>query len=336
MTEAPRVVGPGLGTVGVPAHLTLVSTRKTPVPRGLRCDHGAGSRRADRFGTGAAVRRSMFVMTVAAGLLVTGCGSDGKDPVEPTTSIVEQTSDQPTTTSDVISGMFDIGAGRELHLECIGTGSPTILLEAGDESSVDQWSLVAPGLETQTRTCAYDRAGNGRSVDATGCRGLDDLLGDLEALLRVAAIDGPYLLVGTSGGGYLMAGLAARRPADVVGLVLVETPKAITILPPEVAAEISCDAATNVEHRDYYAVEHAVWDTREQIGDFPMTIISNDYGPNPPPGDEATNVPDQRGWLVLSPNSKQVVVTSGHDVPFNEPDLVVEEIIAVLDAARAG
>ena len=79
-----------------------------------------------------------------------------------------------------------------------------------------------------------------------------------------------------------------------------------------------------------------MWDTREQIGDFPMTIISNDYGPNPPPGDEATNVPDQRGWLVLSPNSKQVVVTSGHDVPFNEPDLVVEEIIAVLDAARAG
>jgi len=39
---------------------------------------------------------------------------------------------------------------------------------------------------------------------------------------------------------------------------------------------------------------------------------------------------------LSSPNSKQVVVTSGHDVPFNEPDLVVEEIIAVLDAARAG
>ena len=232
MTEAPRVVGPGLDTVRVPAHLTLVSTRKTPVPRGLRCDHGGGSRRAARFGTGSAVRRSIFVMTVAAGLLVTGCGSDPQDPVEPTTSIGEQISDPPTTTGDVISGMFDIGAGRELHLECIGTGSPTILLEAGDESSVDQWSLVAPGLETQTRTCAYDRAGNGRSVDATGCRGLDDLLGDLEALLRVAAIDGPHLLVGTSGGGYLMAGLAARRPADIVGLVLVETPKAITILPP--------------------------------------------------------------------------------------------------------
>jgi len=47
-------------------------------------------------------------------------------------------------------------------------------------------------------------------------------------------------------------------------------------------------------------------DAREQIGDFPMTIISNDYGPSSPPGDEATNVPDQRGWLVLSPDWKQV------------------------------
>ncbi len=65
-----------------------------------------------------------------------------------------------------------------------------------------------------------------------------------------------------------------------------------------------------------------------------MTIISNDYGPSSPPGDEATNVPDQRGWLVLSPNWKQVVVTSGHSVAENEPDLVVEEIL-VLDAARA-
>ena len=61
-----------------------------------------------------------------------------------------------------------------------------------------------------------------------------------------------------------------------------------------------------MERRDYYAVEHAGWDAREQIGDFPMTIISNDYGPSSPPGDEATNVPDQRGWLVLSPDWKQV------------------------------
>jgi hypothetical protein len=188
----------------------------------------------------------------------------------------------------------------------------------------------------ETRTCDYDRAGIGRSAEATGCRDVVDLLDDIEALLAAAGLAGPYVLVGTSGGGYLMAGLAARRAAEVAGLMLVETPKAITVstLPPEVVEQIACDSPTNIERRDYIAVDHAVWDARSEIGDFPMTIITNDYGPDAPPGDEQTNVADQQGWLVLSPNSKQVAVTSGHDVVGNESALVIDEILAVLAAAR--
>ena len=246
-------------------------------------------------------------------------------------------SPRPATTPDpnAIAGFFDIGGGRSLYLTCTGSGSPTIFLENGDESDISQWRLVAPALERETRTCAYERAGVGRSTPATGCRQLDDILGDLEALLKAAGVKGPFVLVGTSGGGFLMSAFAARHPDEVAGLVLVETPKAITILSPELKALIACDAPTNIERRDYVAVEHAVWDHVKRIGDFPMTIISNDYGAAAPPNDDAqTNVPDQRGWLVISPNSKQIVVTSGHDVPGNEPDLVIREILSVLEAAR--
>ncbi|HUE97079.1 MAG TPA: alpha/beta hydrolase, partial [Longimicrobiaceae bacterium] len=136
-------------------------------------------------------------------------------------------------------------------MQCTGTGSPTILLEAGDNSSgVVGWGWVMPGLITETRTCTYDRAGLGQSSAASGCRQLDDLLGDLEALLGAASIDGPYVLVGTSGGGFLMAGFAARYPEDVAGMVLVETPKALTAeLYPEILPVIACDAPDNIEHR---------------------------------------------------------------------------------------
>jgi hypothetical protein len=282
-----------------------------------------------------AVAKLMRAAALAVAVLVTGCGSDSRAGAPASNSTGEHTTSTPTTDPSVISQAFDIGGGRHLFLECNGTGSPTILLEAGDEENTFEWSHVAPKLESQTRTCAYDRAGTGASVAATGCRELDDLLGDLERLLRVAGVKGPYLLAGHSGGGFLMAGFAARHPADVAGLVLVETPKAITILPPEVAADIKCGAPQNIEHRDHVAVEHAVWDARKRIGDFPMTVISYDWGAQAPPvGDERTNVEDQRGWLVLSPNSKQVVITSGHDVPNNEPDLVVREIRAVLAAAQ--
>ena len=283
---------------------------------------------------------STAARAVVIAALVLGSGSVAADrssmAAGSVTTVAGASPASSSAPGDDVAESFEIGEGRTLYLECSGEGSPLILLEAGDESGVDEWFPVFESLAAETRTCAYDRAGIGRSAEATGCRGVDELLGDLEALLSVAGLAGPYLLVGASGGGYLMAEMAARHPADVAGLVLLETPKAITVstLPPEVVEQIACDSATNIEHRDYVAVEHDVWDARSQIGDFPMTIVSNDYGPEAPPGDEHTNVADQQGWLVLSPNSKQIVVTSGHDVVWNESELVIDEILAVLAAAR--
>lgn len=123
--------------------------------------------------------------------------------------------------------------------------------------------------------------------------------------------------------------MAARHADQTAGLVLVETPRAIVDVAPDVAPLLACDAPTNVERRDYVAVEHAVWDDKAEIGDFPVVVIS-DGSENP------TNVETQKGWLVLSPNAEQVVVDSGHDVPVNEPDLVVRTILGVVDVTRAG
>jgi pimeloyl-ACP methyl ester carboxylesterase len=281
------------------------------------------------------------VLVLSTVLAVAACSSSGGDDAAPAPETEPSTTTTPAVTSttvagDVIDERFDIGGGQELYLECQGEGSPTILLEAGDESGREDWASVMPSLVTETRTCAYDRAGTGDSDAATGCRQLDDLLDDTAALLDAAHIDGPFILVGASGGGYLSAGLAARRPADVAGLVFAEVPEAIVLADasPEVLDAVVCDAPSNVERRDYAAVEHAVWDNRQEIGDFPVVVISNDYGPDAADPGERTNAQAQRGWLVLSPNSHQVIVTSGHDVPINEPDLVVDEILGVLEDAR--
>ena len=281
--------------------------------------------------------RRLLPIGAAVLLLVAGCASVSPTLSPRSSDPAAEATSSPTPTPDLnqVSGTFDIGDGRELYLRCSGTGSPTILLEAGDESGVSAWTFVIPGLMAETQTCAYDRAGIGQSDSATGCRGLGELLGDLEALLAAAEIDGPYVLVGASGGGFLMAGFASRHPEDVAGLVLVETPKALTAESyPDIVPLIACDAPSNIERRDYLAVEHAVWDNRAEIGDFPMSIISYDYGDRAPGPDEETNVEDQRGWLVLSPNSTQTVVTTGHDVANNEPQLVIDQILAVLEAAR--
>ena len=266
-------------------------------------------------------------------LVVAACGDSDNATSSAGTS---KPTPPPSTIGQEFSGLVDIGGGRKLFAECTGSGEPTVLLESGDESDHANWRLVVLGLPKQVRTCTYDRFGNGLSDPATGCRHMKELRGDLEALLRALGEDGPYLLVGTSGGGFLMAGFAYAHPDDVLGMVLVETPRALIPeqAPETLLAELKCDSPENQERRDYVDIEHEAWSQRHKIGNIPMTVISNDYGNNYSNEEERTNVAAQKGWLVLSPQARQVLVTSGHNVPENEPDLVQREILRVLKAAR--
>jgi hypothetical protein len=239
-----------------------------------------------------------------------------------------------TATPEVLEGAFEVADGRELYLVCRGEGSPTVILEAGDESGREEWARVEPEVSAVTRTCAYDRGGIGRSDPISGCRQLPDLTADLAQLLEAAQVPGPYVLVAGSGGGYIAAGFAAEHREDVAGIVFAEVPKAFLNAPPDVVEVTSCDNPDNIEHRDYLQVEADAWNNRAEIGDIPVTIISNAYGPDAEPG-EAANVVDQQGWLILSPLATQVIVESGHDVANNEWELVIEEIVKVIEAARS-
>jgi pimeloyl-ACP methyl ester carboxylesterase len=231
-------------------------------------------------------------------------------------------------------GRFDIGNGQHLYVRCEGEGSPTIILEAGDES-VSDWGSFEDGLAARTRTCAYDRLGLGQSDLARGCRELPDLVGDLERLLSAAAIEPPYLLVGGSGGGYIAVGFAVEHKPDIAGIVTIDTFQPYIDPPPDLVAETSCARPGNVEHRDFLLVEKQAWAIREEIGDIPVTIMSVEYtGSNEI--NEKLNVKGQQGWLVLSPRAEQLIMRTSHLVLQDDPDLVIREILKVLAAANGG
>ncbi len=113
--------------------------------------------------------------------------------------------------------------GHRMHLRCSGTGSPTVVLEpgAGDMASTMAW--IAPAVARDTRVCVYDRPGRGWSdpVDTPqdGIRVADDL----HTLLHNAHVPGPYVLAGHSFGGLYVLAYAAHYPADVVGMVLIDS-----------------------------------------------------------------------------------------------------------------
>lgn len=284
------------------------------------------------------MRRSIAIVCVAS--VLAGCAGVGTDSSAPVTSprasrTPAVPSASPSGASDVLSAEFEVADGRKLHVVCEGQGSPTVILEAGDGSGTEEWTRVQPQLAAVTRTCAYDRGGVGLSDPATGCRQLEDLTADLEDLLQAASIGPPYVLVAGSGGGFIASGFAQRHAGDIAGVVFLDVPMAFLDPPPEVVEETACDHPQNRERRDYLQVEADAWESRGEIGEIPVTIISNDSGSDAPP-EEQGNVEAQQGWLVLSPRAEQVVIDSGHDVAANDPELVVAEVTEAIEAARFG
>ena len=100
---------------------------------------------------------------------------------------------------------------------CVGSGSPTVVLEAGFGADTFTWRDVQPQLGRTTRTCAYDRAGTGNSVAPPGVRDARDEIADLRQLLARARIDPPYVLVGHSYGGVLARVFAHLHPTETAG-----------------------------------------------------------------------------------------------------------------------
>jgi pimeloyl-ACP methyl ester carboxylesterase len=117
--------------------------------------------------------------------------------------------------------LVDVG-GYRLHIQCVGTGSPTVVLDAGLSGSSLDWSLVQPELGRTTRVCAYDRAGMGWSDPGPQPRTPRQIAGELHTLLTNAGIVGPYVLVGHSLGGKNVRLFAQQHSQEIAGMVLVD------------------------------------------------------------------------------------------------------------------
>jgi pimeloyl-ACP methyl ester carboxylesterase len=167
--------------------------------------------------------------------LVNGCGRSAAEPAAP-------------------SGLFDIGDGRKLFLECQGAGGPTVFIIPGKGSYAEVWNVVIPPddpirsspydlieqakpahspdavqptVAKTTQVCAYDRPntrpdGVDLSTPAPQPHSVQQDVDDLVALLAAADLPGPLVVVAHSYGGLVADLLARTHPELIAGLVMVD------------------------------------------------------------------------------------------------------------------
>jgi pimeloyl-ACP methyl ester carboxylesterase len=169
---------------------------------------------------------------------------------------------RPATARGDVTGLVDVGGGRELFVECRGSGSPTVVLISGKGTDAADWMQIAdpadpalhspnddvgaglvkqvpsddavlPSVARFTRVCAYDRpdtrlTGADRSTPrAHQPHTLVQDVRDLHALLGALDEAGPSVLVPHSYGGWIAELYARTYPKRIGGLVMVDAATAL-------------------------------------------------------------------------------------------------------------
>ncbi len=235
--------------------------------------------------------------------------------------------------------MVDIG-GYSLAIACQGSGSPTIVTEAGyDSAGLDTWVALMSGFAKSSRVCAYDRAGTGMSDPRTRTHGVTSATQaeELHMLLQRAGIEGPYVLVAHSYGGFVARLFAAAYRQEVTGMVLIES---------------SQEEDVPAYDRYYHGGPEADWIDGGTKLDIPSTAdllhtTARDYGDIPLLVIQAHRYDDVLSEALWRRTQADLATLSadgmlirsgrgGHFVQDDNPDLVLAAVAAVVRSARDG
>lgn len=259
---------------------------------------------------------------------------------------------QRRATNEPLEQLVDVG-GRSLYIKCSGdarAGVPVVVLDAGMGNTSETWSLVEPKVSQFARVCSYDRAGMGKSDRAPHSRTSEDIVNDLHNLLGKAGIKPPYVLVGHSFGGMNARLYASEFAKEVVGMVLVdsthedESDRMLVVLPPEILKKAKPEdmiirGPEDIDFNKSIAqVRAANWHR-----DIPLVVLTrgsstfnpNDYAvPSLAPKFEQIRLELQQELVSRSSKGRQIIAEkSGHFIQRDQPELVIDAIRRVVEAA---
>lgn len=252
-------------------------------------------------------------------------------------------------TPTLLDGNYDVG-NYDLYIKCLGTGSPTVILEAGWGDDGSTWSLIQPEISRYTRICSYDRVGLGLSDPGPESITYNQAVMDLHTLLKEANIESPYILVGHSLGGMYMLLYTHRFPAEVYGLVLVDSshPDSFELNLAAMPPESPSDSESVKFYREWFSTFTKDPSMRSEyleagsLGDLPLIVLT---APNKTRADDVPkdlNDKFNQIWLdlhkklaLLSSNSTHIIIhDSDHFIHHDRPEAVIDAILTMIAEVR--
>lgn len=235
--------------------------------------------------------------------------------------------------------LVEVGT-RKIFLNCSGNApGPTVILEAGTGDTSEVWSAVQTEVEKFANVCSYDRLGLGRSDKLGVAHTADEIVADLHGLLHAASIREPYVLVAHSIGGIYSRKYADLYPAEVAGIVLVDSAHEdqftrVAQISPEWAKRISSQFPVDEQRSQGFLSgnERLAWHF-----DKPLVVI--EHGEMPPSA--ASDPMAKQSEAVFHVLQKDLAnrskhgqlreaKTSGHYIQRDQPELVTQSIRDVI------
>jgi pimeloyl-ACP methyl ester carboxylesterase len=264
--------------------------------------------------------------------------------------------------------LVDVG-GYRLHINCTGTGSPTVVIVAGAGDWSTTWDgVVQPEVAKTTRVCTYDRAGLGWSDASPLPSDAARFAKELHTLLQNADVPGPYVMVGHSLGGFIVRIIAHDYASEVAGVVLVDSmnPRQVTqsqanflarlysleavltrfgvgrliMKLPALALPAGYEAywplyirpqSLQASADEYRALPASAEEAAavKTFGDLPLIVLTAKLNDNPSWPEWQAELPQ------LSSHSQHLFAEhSGHTIQLDEPDAAVDAIVKMVELVR--